>query len=207
MKIICVGLNYKLHNKEMNRPLFNKDGDPVIFLKPDSAILKDRKPFYIPDFSNEIHHEIEVVVKINRLGKNIPERFSHRYYDEITLGVDFTARDLQNKLKDEGSPWEISKAFDNSAVVGDFIRKDKFGKEIDNLNFRLEKNSVSVQESNTSEMLHSIDKIIAYSSRYFTLKIGDLIYTGTPSGVGAVKVGDHLEGYLEEEKLLDFHVK
>lgn len=207
MKIICVGLNYQLHNKEMNRPLLSKDSDPILFLKPESSILKDGKPFYIPDFSTEIHYEVEVVVKISKLGKNISERFAQRYYDEIGLGVDFTARDLQNKLKEDGLPWEISKAFDNSAAVGNFVKRNDLDKAIDELDFRLEKNSRCVQNSNTSEMIHSIDKIVAYASRYFTLKTGDLIFTGTPAGVGAVEVGDHLEGYLQDNLLFDFYIK
>lgn len=207
MKIICVGLNYKLHNKEMNSPLSNKDDDPILFLKPDSAILKDGKPFFIPDFSNEIHYEAELVIKISKLGKNIAERFAHRYYDEITIGVDFTARDIQNTLKSKGLPWELSKAFDSSAVIGKFVEKEKYEKSINNLNFELQKNAEGVQKANTSEMTHSIDKIVAYASRFFTLKIGDIIYTGTPSGVGPVVIGDHLEGFIEDEKLLDFYVK
>lgn len=191
----------------MNRPLSNKDSDPVLFMKPDSAILKDGKPFYIPDFSSEIHYETELVVKINRLGKNILERFAHRYYDEITLGIDFTARDLQTQLKDKGFPWEISKGFDNSAVLGSFISKDNLKKGVDSLDFHLLKDGICVQKANTSEMIHSIDKIIAYVSKFFTLKIGDLIFTGTPSGVGRVDIGNHLEGYLENNKLLDFDIR
>lgn len=207
MKIICVGLNYQLHNKEMNRPLSSKDGDPVLFLKPESSLLKDAKPFYIPDFSSEIHYETEVVVKISKLGKNIAERFAYRYYEEVTLGIDFTARDLQNKLKDEGLPWEISKAFDNSAVIGEFVKKSELEKAVNQLGFRLDINSECVQKSNTAEMVHAVDKIISYASRYFTLKTGDLIFTGTPAGVGPVSIDDHLEGYLEDEKLLDFYIK
>ena len=192
----------------MNRSLsYNENDDPVLFLKPDSALLKDGKPFFIPDFSTDVHYELELVVKINRLGKNISERFSHRYYDEVTLGIDFTARDLQNKLKEEGLPWEISKAFDNSAVIGDFVDKSKLNKSVDSLDFRLDKNAVCVQQTNSSEMIHSVDKIIAYASRFFTLKIGDLIYTGTPAGVGRVDVNDHLEAYMEGQRLLDFYVK
>ncbi|GAB6011105.1 fumarylacetoacetate hydrolase family protein [Viscerimonas tarda] len=207
MKIICVGLNYQAHNKEMNSPLSDKDGDPVLFLKPDSALLKDGKPFYIPDFSNEIHYETELVIKINRLGKNIAERFAQRYYDEITVGIDFTARDLQSRLKENGWPWELSKGFDNSAALGTFIPKDTFRKEPNSLNFSLMKNGVRVQNTNTAEMTHSIDKIIAFASHFFTLKIGDLIYTGTPAGVGRVEAGDHLEGFIEGRKLLDFFIR
>lgn len=207
MKIICVGLNYELHNKEMNNPLLDKDSDPVLFLKPDSSLLKNGTPFYLPDFSNEIHYEAEVVVKINRLGKNIAERFAYRYYDEVTIGIDFTARDLQNRLKKQGLPWEISKGFDNSAVVGAFVAKDILQQDVGSLDFSFYKDSVCVQKANTSEMIHSVDRIIAYASRFYTLKIGDMIFTGTPSGVGEVSIGNHLEGYLEDKKLLDICVK
>lgn len=208
MKIICVGLNYQSHNKEMNRALSSKDDDPVLFLKPDTAILhNDEKHFYIPDFSSNIHYEVELVVKISKMGKNIAERFAHRYYNEITLGVDFTARDIQSELKSKGLPWEISKAFDNSAAVGIFVSKDKFGKEINNLNFKLEIDGKVVQAANTSQMIHSVDKIIAYASQFFTLKTGDLIYTGTPAGVGKIEIGNHLMGYLEKDNLLDVHIR
>lgn len=208
MKIICVGLNYQSHNKEMNRALSSKDDDPVLFLKPDTAILhNDEKHFYIPDFSSNIHYETELVVKISKMGKNIAERFAHRYYNEITLGIDFTARDIQSELKSKGLPWEISKAFDNSAAVGIFVSKDKFGKEINNLNFKLEIDGKVVQAANTSQMIHSVDKIIAYASQFFTLKTGDLIYTGTPAGVGKIEIGNHLMGYLEKDNLLDVHIR
>lgn len=208
MKIICVGLNYQSHNKEMNRALSSKDDDSVLFLKPDTAILhNDEKHFYIPDFSSNIHYEAELVVKISKMGKNIAERFAHRYYNEITLGVDFTARDIQSELKSKGLPWEISKAFDNSAAVGIFVSKDKFGKEINNLNFKLEIDGKVVQAANTSQMIHSVDKIIAYVSQFFTLKTGDLIYTGTPAGVGKIEIGNHLMGYLEKDNLLDVHIR
>lgn len=206
MKIICVGQNYQAHNKEMNRPLSDGNEDPVLFLKPDSSLLKDNKPFFIPDFSNEIHYETEVVVKIDRLGKNIAERFAHRYYQEITIGIDFTARDLQQQLKEKRLPWELSKAFDNSAVVGKFISKEELQSDVNKLNFNLFKNSEIVQSANTSEMIHSIDQIIAFASRFFTLKIGDLIFTGTPAGVGKININDHLEGNLEGNKLLDFYI-
>lgn len=208
MKIICIGLNYQSHNKEMNRALSSEDDDPVLFLKPDTAILhNDEKHFYIPDFSSNIHYEAELVVKISKMGKNIAERFAHRYYNEITLGIDFTARDIQSELKSKGLPWEISKAFDNSAAVGIFVSKDKFGKEINNLNFKLEIDGKVVQAANTSQMIHSIDKIIAYASQFFTLKTGDLIYTGTPVGVGKIEIGNHLMGYLEKDNLLDVHIR
>lgn len=204
MKIIAVGMNYAAHNKEMQHT--HQSQEPTLFMKADSALLKDGKPFFIPDFSSEIHYETELVVRINRLGKNIAERFAHRYYNEITVGIDFTARDLQRKLREEGMPWEISKAFDNSAALGTFIPVSETP-GIDRIPFHLEINGQTVQEGNTSQLLFSVDRIIAYASRFFTLKIGDLIYTGTPSGVGPVKIGDHLQGYVGEKKLLDFHVR
>ncbi|NDW19329.1 FAA hydrolase family protein [Dysgonomonas sp. 216] len=207
MKIICVGSNYESHNKEMNRLVSPKEQSPVLFLKPDSALLKDGKAFYIPDFTNDVHYELELVVKINRLGKNIAERFAHRYYADVSVGIDFTARDLQNDLKKKGLPWEISKAFDGAAVLGEFVGRDSLSNSVDSLHFSLLKNGECVQNANTSEMLFSVDQIVAYASRFFTLKIGDIIYTGTPAGVGTVNVGDHLEGFLEGEKLLDFYVR
>lgn len=204
MKILAVGLNYESHNLEMKRTF--QSNEPVIFMKPESAQLKDGKPFFIPDFSNEVHYETEMVVKINRLGKNIDEKFAHRYYDELTVGIDFTARDLQRKLKEKSLPWEIAKGFDGSATIGAFISKEDF-ESIQNINFHLDINSKTVQQGNTRDMIYSVDKIIAYVSKFFTLKIGDLIYTGTPAGVGPVKIDDHLEGYLEDNKLLDFYVR
>lgn len=204
MKIIAVGMNYAAHNKELHHAL--ELSEPTIFMKPDSSLLKDGKPFFIPDFSSEIHYETEIVVKIDRLGKNIAERFAYRYYNEITVGIDFTARDLQNKLRTNGLPWEISKAFDNSAVIGDFIPVSRV-EDMDAIPFHLDINGNKVQEGNTRDMLFPIDKIIAYVSRFFTLKIGDLIYTGTPVGVGPVKIGDQLQGYIGNEKLLDFFVR
>lgn len=191
----------------MGRPEAGLLEDPVLFMKPDSALLKDNKPFYIPDFTNDLHYEAEVVVKINRLGKSIAEKFASRYYDELTIGIDFTARDLQSRLKAKGLPWEISKGFDSSAVLGKFVDKNELSTSLDNLSFGLMKNGEFVQEANTCEMIHSIDKIISYASRFFTLKIGDLIYTGTPAGVGAVAIGDRLEGFLEHQKLFDFYVR
>lgn len=204
MKIFAVGLNYASHNEEMKRTF--APSEPVIFMKPDTALLKDGKPFFLPDFSKEIHYETELVVKINRLGKNIAERFAHRYYNAVTVGIDFTARDLQRHLKERGLPWEISKSFDNSAAIGEFISV-KECENVQNLPFHLQINEKTVQKGNTSEMIYSIDKIIAYVSRFFTLKIGDLIFTGTPVGVGQVAINDHLEGYLEERKVLDFRIK
>lgn len=204
MKIIAVGMNYALHNEEMRHSPELKE--PAIFMKGDSALLKDGKPFFIPDFSQEVHYETEIVVRIDRLGKNIAQRFAHRYYSELTVGIDFTARDLQHKLRTEGLPWEISKAFDNSAAIGAFIPVEKAG-DINRVAFHLDINGVRAQEGNTADMLFKVDEIIAYVSRFFTLKIGDLIYTGTPAGVGPVKINDHLQGYVNEDKLLDFYVR
>lgn len=197
-------MNYAAHNKELHHTL--ELTEPTIFMKSDSSLLKDGKPFFIPDFSSEIHYETELVVKIDRLGKNIAERFAHRYYSEVTVGIDFTARDLQRRLREQGLPWEISKAFDNSAVIGTFIPLEEAG-NVNQLSFHLDMNGKTVQQGNTADMLFSVDQIIAYVSRFFTLKIGDLIYTGTPVGIGPVSIGDHLEGYLGERKLLDFHVR
>lgn len=203
MKIICVGLNYHAHNKEMNRAPSTSD-DPVLFMKPDTALLSGPKnEFYIPDFSSDIHYEAELVVKINKVGKNIAERFAHRYYEEISLGIDFTARDIQGELKKKSLPWEISKAFDNSAAVGRFVSKGLYGKVVGELNFQLEIDGKTVQSGNTSDMIHSVDKIIAYASRFFTLKTGDLIFTGTPSGVGKVLIGNQLVGSVEGDILLE----
>lgn len=204
MKIFAIGLNYDSHNKEMKRTFESEE--PVLFMKPDTALLKDGKPFMLPDFSKEMHYETEIVVKINRLGKNIATQFAHRYYDEITVGIDFTARDLQQKLKERGLPWEISKSFDNSAAIGKFIPKSEI-EEIQNLNFHLDINGKTVQQGNTQDMIYSVDKIISYISSFFTVKIGDLIFTGTPSGIGPVAINDHLQGYIEDRKLLDFKIK
>lgn len=204
MKIIAVGMNYAAHNKELHHSL--ELSEPTIFMKSDSSLLKDGKPFFIPDFSSELHYETEIVIKIDRLGKNIAERFAHRYYSELTVGIDFTARDLQRKLRAEGLPWEISKAFDNSAAIGTFIPVDRVG-DVNRVPFHLEINGQMVQEGNTRDMLFPVDRIVSYVSRFFTLKIGDLIYTGTPVGVGPVKIDDHLQGYIGERKLLDFFVR
>ena len=205
MKIIAVGMNYMAHCHELhaNEKL---PEEPVLFMKPDSALLKDSKPFFIPDFSKQIDYETELVVRICRLGKNIAPRFAHRYYDAVTVGIDFTARDLQNKLRAEGKPWEISKGFDNSAVIGDFVPVNRF-KDVQNLDFHLDIDGNKVQEGHTRDMIFKIDDLIAYVSQFYTLKIGDLLYTGTPVGVGPVSIGQHLEGYLEGEKLLDFYVR
>lgn len=204
MKIFGIGLNYPSHNKEMGRMLSSEE--PVLFMKPDTALLKDGKPFFLPDFSEEVHYEAELVIRIDRLGKNIAERFAHRYYSEVTIGIDFTARDLQQKQKERGMPWEIAKGFDNSAAVGTFIPKS-YLKGIDQARFHLDLNGTRVQEGNTNEMIWSVDKIISYISRFFTLKMGDIVFTGTPSGVGSVKINDHLQGYIDGRKLLDFKVK
>ncbi len=204
MKIIAVGMNYAAHNKELNHTLTLSE--PTIFMKADSSLLKDGKPFFIPDFTQELHHEAEIVVRIDRLGKNIAERFAHRYYHEVTVGIDFTARDLQRQLREKGLPWEISKAFDNSAVVGTFVPLEEVG-DINRLPFHLDINGETRQAGNTEQLLFSVDRIVAYVSRFFTLKIGDLIYTGTPCGVGPVQIGDHLQGYIGERKLLDFYVR
>lgn len=207
MKIICVGLNYKSHNDEMKRAEASIPSEPVLFLKPDSSLLKKDEPFFIPDFSTNIEHEVEVVVRINKVGKNIATRFAHRYYDQITIGIDMTARDIQAKLKAKGLPWEISKSFDNSAIVGQFVDKNQLSKPIDQLDFELKKNDIEVQKGNTSQMIHSIDTLIAYASQYFTLKIGDLLFTGTPAGVGRINIDDHLEAYLDNHKLLDLYIR
>lgn len=205
MKIIAVGMNYAAHNQELGHTVILPK-EPVIFMKPDSALLKDGKPFFIPDFSKEVHYETELVVRINRLGKNIARRFASRYYDAVTVGIDFTARDLQRELRSVGNPWEISKGFDNSAAIGNFIPVEKFT-DIQNIDFHLDINGNTVQQGNTKDMLFGVDQIIEYISQFFTLKIGDLLFTGTPVGVGPVSIGEHLQGYLEKEKVLDFYVR
>ena len=203
MKILAVGMNYASHNKELNHSL--ELSEPVIFLKADS-VLKDGKPFFLPDFSSVIHYETEVVIKICRLGKNIAEPFAHRYYDEVTVGIDFTARDLQQSLRSRQLPWELCKAFDNAAVTGKFLPLESLG-NVNQLPFHLEINGQTVQQGNTQHMIFSVDKIISYVSRFFTLRMGDLIFTGTPEGIGPVKIGDHLQGYIGNLKLLDFFVR
>ncbi|HEY0896595.1 MAG TPA: fumarylacetoacetate hydrolase family protein [Sphingobacteriaceae bacterium] len=202
MKIIAIGRNYAEHAKELNNPV---PTTPVIFMKPDTALLKDNKPFYHPEFSEDIHHEIEVVLKISKEGKHISEQFAGRYFEEIALGIDFTARDIQARHKEKGLPWELAKAFDNSAPVSRFVPRDTFS-DLYNIGFRLDINDQTVQSGNTRDLLFSFERIIAFVSQYITLKKGDLIYTGTPQGVGKVRVGDHLAGYLEDEKLLDFDI-
>ena len=203
MKIICIGRNFLGHIKELNN---KKNSSPVVFLKPETSIIKKNQPFFIPDFSHEIHHEVELIVKINRLGKSILPKFSHKYYDEISLGIDFTARDLQNDLKLNGLPWEKSKSFDGSALIGKWINKNKFS-GVNDLNFHLMKNNKIAQKGNSSEMIWNIDELISEISKFFTLKIGDVIFTGTPKGVGKVNVNDHLSGYLEDEELFNVKIK
>lgn len=205
MKIFAVGMNYIQHNKELDGALYTPE-EPVIFTKADSALLKAHKPFFVPDFMGRIDYETELVVRICRLGKTIPERFAHRYYDAVTVGIDFTARDVQQRLRATGQPWELSKGFDGSAAIGDWVGKVRF-LDVQSLRFHLNINGQTVQEGYTGDMLFSIDHIVAYISRYFTLKTGDLIFTGTPAGVGPVHIADHIEGYLEESKVLEFNCK
>ncbi len=202
MKIICIGRNYIDHAKELNNPVLEK---PVFFMKPETSLLLKNRPFYYPGFSKEIHYETEIVIKINRLGKYIEEKFAHRYYSEIGLGIDFTARDLQKECKTKGHPWEIAKAFEHSAPLSEsFINKEDLP---GNINFTLKINDKIVQNGNTKDMIFSVDKIISYVSQFFTLKIGDLIFTGTPAGVGEVKIGDNLKGYIEDKLMFDFDIK
>lgn len=203
MKIICIGMNYRRHAIEMGRPY---PTEPVVFMKPDSALLKKNKPFFLPGFSNDIQYELEIVVKISKLGKSISPKFAPRYYDEITAGIDITARDIQTRLSKSMLPWEISKGFDGAAPVGDFIPLSSAG-DIRNLDFRLEINERIVQQGNTSDMIFGVDELISYISQYFTLKTGDLIFTGTPSGVGPLKRNDNLVAYIGDKPLLDFLIK
>ncbi len=203
MKIICIGRNYADHIAELQN---ERPSEPVVFLKPDSAVLLKQHPFVIPEFSNDIHHEVEVLVKINKVGKYIDAKFAHKYYDEIGLGIDFTARDLQSQLKEKGLPWEKAKAFDGSAVIGDFLSIKSFN-SLENITFELTNNGQTVQKGNTSMMLWKIDELIAHVSQYFTLKIGDVIFTGTPQGVARVNPNDVLEGFIEGNKLFRIQVK
>ena len=203
MKIICIGRNYANHIAELQN---EKPTEPVVFLKPDSAILLKQHPFVIPEFSDDVHHEIEIIVKINKVGKYIEPKFAHKYYDEISVGIDFTARDLQGELKAKGLPWEKAKAFDGSAVIGEFLPKNQFS-SLENITFELTNNNKTVQIGNTSFMLWKIDELISYVSQFFTLKIGDIIFTGTPEGVAAVKPDDVLEGFLEGQQLFRIQVK
>ncbi|MDA3779835.1 MAG: fumarylacetoacetate hydrolase family protein [Bacteroidales bacterium] len=203
MKIFAIGRNYSNHAKEMNSPMPEK---PIFFFKSDTSISKNNKTFYYPDFSKEIHYELELVVRINRLGKNIDTKFASRYYNEIALGIDFTARDLQRECKKNGLPWEISKSFDGAAPISEFYKIAEFG-SINNLNFHLEKNNITVQKGNSADMIFSINELISYLSRFNTLKIGDIIFTGTPEGVGPIKINDNLCAFLEDKKLIEVNIK
>jgi 2-keto-4-pentenoate hydratase/2-oxohepta-3-ene-1,7-dioic acid hydratase in catechol pathway len=205
MKIFAIGMNYAAHNKELHDTLL-KTEKPVIFTKADSALLKPGKPFFVPDHWGRIDYEAEVVVRICRLGKNISQRFAHRYYDAVTVGIDFTARDLQREASQNGQPWTICKGFDGSAAIGEWVDIAKF-RNVQALHFHLDKNGETVQEGCTSDMFYGVDEIIAYISQFFTLKTGDLLYTGTPAGVGPVQIGDHLDGWLEDRKVLDLNCK
>ena len=203
MKIICIGRNYADHINELKN---NRPTEPVIFLKTDTSVILKNQPFFIPSFSNDIHHEVEILVKIKKIGKFIDPKFSHKYYDEISLGIDFTARDLQSELKSKGLPWEKSKAFDGSCFISKWINKSEFN-DINNLNFNLVKNGKTVQKTNSKLMLWKIDELISYISTFFTLKIGDVIFTGTPAGVGNVSIGDNLEGFIEDNKIFNLNIK
>ncbi|AXT63323.1 FAA hydrolase family protein [Aquimarina sp. AD10] len=203
MKLICIGRNYTDHIEELEN---ERPTDPVVFMKPDTSILLKKQPFFIPDFSNDIHHEVEVLIKINKVGKHIDKKFAHKYYDEISLGIDFTARDLQSKLKEKGLPWEKAKSFDGAAVIGHWVSKKEFV-DVDDIDFHLEKNGKTVQRGNTKLMLWKIDELIEYISKYFTLKIGDVIFTGTPAGVGSVKAEDILTGYISDKQFFSIKIK
>lgn len=203
MKIICIGRNYREHAKEMNSEV---PEHPVFFIKPDTCLLRNNQPFYYPEFTKDLQYEVEVVIRINRLGRCINKRFAHRYYDAVSLGIDLTARDLQRDCKQKGLPWEIAKAFDYSAPIGDFISKEDFA-DIGNIDFRLEKNDVVVQQGNTRDMIFGYDELIDYISKYVTFRIGDLMYTGTPAGVGPVHIGDRLKGFLNDRLMFDFIVR
>ncbi len=205
MKIFGIGMNYIQHNKELDGALYKTEA-PVLFTKADSSLLKSGKPFFVPDFMGRIDYEAELVIRICRLGKNIPQRFAHRYYDAVTVGIDFTARDVQQQLREKGLPWDLSKSFDGAAAIGEWVCKDKF-LNVQALRFHLDINGQTVQEGCTADMVFGIDEIVAYISQYFTLKTGDVIFTGTPAGVGPVHIDDHLEGYVEERKVLEFNCK
>mgnify|MGYP004519700403 FL=1 len=205
MKIFGIGMNYIQHNKELDGALYKTEA-PVLFTKADSSLLKSGKPFFVPDFMGRIDYEAELVIRICRLGKNIPQRFAHRYYDAVTVGIDFTARDVQQQLREKGLPWDLSKSFDGAAAIGEWVGKDNF-LDVQALRFHLDINGQTVQEGCTADMVFGIDEIVAYISQYFTLKTGDVIFTGTPAGVGPVHIDDHLEGYVEERKVLEFNCK
>lgn len=204
MKIFCVGRNYGDHARELGNAV---PENPVIFSKPDTALVRNNEPFYLPDFSNDVHHEVELVIRINKMGKKISEKFARNYFNEIGLGIDFTARDVQSDLKAKGLPWELAKAFDGSAPLGNFIQLGQPGEPISPIRFSLQKNGETVQQGNSKDMIFSFEQIVAFVSGYFTLKVGDLIYTGTPAGVGPVKAGDKLQGFIEGEQMLSCEVK
>jgi 2-keto-4-pentenoate hydratase/2-oxohepta-3-ene-1,7-dioic acid hydratase in catechol pathway len=203
MKIFGIGRNYVEHAKELDNPL---PAEPIFFMKPDTAIVRNNNPFFYPDFSNEIHHEVEIVLKIDRVGKNISEKFAHRYYSSIGLGIDFTARDIQRRCKENGLPWEIAKSFDNSAPISNFIPIGDFT-DIKNINFHLNINGITVQKGNTGDLIFPFDRLVSYISKFVTVRMGDMIFTGTPAGVGPVKIGDRLQAYLEDKLMLDFFIK
>jgi 2-keto-4-pentenoate hydratase/2-oxohepta-3-ene-1,7-dioic acid hydratase in catechol pathway len=203
MKIFAIGRNYINHAKELNNPV---SSEPMFFMKPDTAIVRNNNPFFYPDFSSEIHYELEVVLKIGKVGKSISEKFANRYYTELGLGIDFTARDIQRKCQEKGHPWEIAKAFDNSAPISKFVTKENFP-DLKNIHFRLDLNGETVQNGNTADMIFHFDRLVSHVSQYMTLRIGDLIFTGTPEGVGPVKIGDRLQAYLEDKLMLDFYIK
>ena len=203
MKIFAIGRNYIDHAREFNNSL---PSEPMFFMKPDTALVKSNKPFFYPDFSKEIHYEVEIVLKLNRVGKSISEKFAHRYYTEIGIGIDFTARDIQRKCQEKGMPWEIAKSFDNSAPVSKFIPKSKF-KDLRNIQFHLDINGKTAQTGNTADMIFHFDRLVAHISKYVTIRMGDLIFTGTPAGVGPVNIGDRLQAYIEDEILMDFYVR
>ncbi|HEX2935136.1 MAG TPA: fumarylacetoacetate hydrolase family protein [Bacteroidales bacterium] len=203
MKIFAIGRNYIDHAKELNNPL---PAEPMFFLKPDTALVRNNNPFFYPEFSKEIHYEVEIVLKFNKVGKNIDERFAYRYYNEIGLGIDFTARDIQRKCQEKGTPWEIAKAFDNSAPISRFVPKTSFT-DLKNIQFRLDINGNTVQNGNTNDMIFHFDRLVSHVSNYMTIRIGDLMFTGTPAGVGPVKIGDRLQGYIGDELMLDFYIR
>ena len=203
MKIFAIGRNYIDHAKELNNPV---PAEPMFFMKPDTALIRHNKPFFYPDFTKDLHHEVEIVLKMSKVGKSVAEKFAHRYYDEIGIGIDFTARDIQAKCKEKGFPWEIAKAFDGSAPVSEFVPIEKF-QDVHQLNFHLDINGVTVQSGNTRDIIFSFEKVITHISKYVTVKMGDLIFTGTPAGVGPVKIGDRLQAYIEDELMLDFYVR
>jgi 2-keto-4-pentenoate hydratase/2-oxohepta-3-ene-1,7-dioic acid hydratase in catechol pathway len=203
MKIFAIGRNYIDHARELNNPV---PAEPMFFMKPDTAVIINNKPFYYPDFTSDLQYETEIVIKLHRVGKNVAEKFAHRYFTEIGIGIDFTARDIQNKCKEKGWPWEIAKAFDGSAPISKFLPKEKFP-DVGNINFHLDLNGQTVQLGNTRDMIFSFDKIIAHVSKYITIRMGDLVFTGTPAGVGPVKIGDRLQAYIEDELMLDFYVR